>query len=76
MTPELDLDLKSLANVYDPFPLYRWLRDHDPVHRSDSLNGWVASEKMKLNEKGQILRVWVYYGRVKQSNPEGVCQEP
>lgn len=42
----------------------------------DSLNGLVASEKMKLNEKGQILRVWVYYGRVKQSNPEGVCQEP
>jgi ketosteroid isomerase-like protein len=42
----------------------------------DSLNGVVASEKMKLNEKGQILRVWVYYGRVKQSSPEAVCQKP
>jgi cytochrome P450 len=42
-TRELDLDLKSRANVYDPFPLYRWLRDHDPVHRSDSLNGWVVT---------------------------------
>jgi cytochrome P450 len=42
-TRELDLDLKSRANVYDPFPLYRWLRDHDPMHRSDSLNGWVVT---------------------------------
>ena len=40
---EVDLDLKSLANVHDPFPLYRWLRDHDPVHRSHSLNGWVVT---------------------------------
>jgi len=42
-TRQLDLDLKSLANVDDPFPLYRWLRDHDPVHRSHSLNGWVVT---------------------------------
>ena len=34
----------------------------------DSVNGLVAGEKLKLNEKGQIIRVWVYYGRVKQSN--------
>ena len=40
---EPDLDLKSLANVHDPFPLYRWLRDHEPVHRSRSLNGWVVT---------------------------------
>jgi hypothetical protein len=33
-------------------------------------NGLVASEKLKLNEKGQIIRAWVYYGRVKQSNAE------
>jgi len=38
-----DLDLKSLANVYDPFPVYRWLRDHDPVHWSDSFNAWVVT---------------------------------
>src|SRR5262245_24549966 len=41
--PDLDLDLKSLANVYDPFPVYRWLRDHDPVHWSDSLNAWAVT---------------------------------
>src|SRR5438445_9010797 len=28
----LDLDLKSWRNVQDPFPLYAWLRDHDPLH--------------------------------------------
>ena len=38
-----DLDLKSLPNVHDPFPVYRWLRDHDPVHWSSTLNGWVVT---------------------------------
>ncbi len=41
MTPELDF--KTPANVADPFPLYRWLREHDPVHWSEGLNGWVVS---------------------------------
>lgn len=41
--PELDLDLKSLANVHDPFPVYRWLRDHEPVHWSRSLNAWAVT---------------------------------
>ena len=38
-----DLDLKAEVNVQDPFPLYRWLREHDPVHWSDSLGGWVVT---------------------------------
>jgi cytochrome P450 len=38
-----DLDLKSTANVQDPFPLYAWLRDHDPVHWSESLNAWAVT---------------------------------
>jgi hypothetical protein len=33
-----------------------------------SVNGLVACEKLKLNEKGQIIRVWVYYGRVKHNS--------
>ena len=40
---ELNLDLKFLPNVYDPFPVYRWLREHDPVHWSSSLNAWVVT---------------------------------
>ncbi len=43
MTHEPDLDLKSPANVRDPFPVYRWLRDHEPVHRSENLNAWVVT---------------------------------
>jgi cytochrome P450 len=39
----LDLDLKSLPNVANPFPLYRWLRDHEPVHWSRSLNAWAVT---------------------------------
>jgi cytochrome P450 len=40
---EPELDLKSARNVQDPFPLYTWLRDHDPVHWSASLNTWVVT---------------------------------
>ena len=39
----MDLDLKSAANVQDPFPLYAWLRDHEPVHWSDAFNAWVVT---------------------------------
>jgi len=39
----VDLDLKSAANVQDPFPLYTWLRDHEPVHWSDAFNAWVVT---------------------------------
>jgi cytochrome P450 len=39
----VDLDLKSPPNVQDPFPLYAWLREHDPVHWSASLNAWVVT---------------------------------
>jgi len=39
----VDRDLKSEPNVQDPFPLYAWLREHDPVHWSASLNAWVVT---------------------------------
>ena len=38
-----DLDLKSWRNVQDPFPVYARLRDHDPVHWSESLNAWAVT---------------------------------
>ncbi len=40
---DLDLNLKSLPNVHDPFPVYRWLRDHEPVHWSHSMRAWVIT---------------------------------
>lgn len=40
---EFDRDLKSRRNVQDPFRLYAWLRDHDPVHWSASLSAWVVT---------------------------------
>jgi cytochrome P450 len=43
MPHDLDLDLKLPANVQDPFPVFRWLREHDPVHWSASLNAWVVT---------------------------------
>jgi cytochrome P450 len=35
--------LKALPNVHDPFPVYAWLRDNDPVHWSSTLNGWLVT---------------------------------
>jgi len=40
---DLDLDLKAVANVQDPFPVYRWLRVNEPVHWSSSLNAWAVT---------------------------------
>ena len=37
------LDLKAPANVQDPFPLYRELRDRAPLHWSESQRAWVVS---------------------------------
>src|SRR5262245_29225626 len=42
-TGERPPDLKAPPNVRDPFPAYTWLRDHEPVHWSDTLNGWVVT---------------------------------
>lgn len=39
----MDVDPKSWDNVQDPFPLYAWLRDHDPLHWSPSLNAWAVT---------------------------------
>jgi cytochrome P450 len=38
-----DLDFKSAANVYDPYPLFAWLRDHDPVHWNAGLRAWMVT---------------------------------
>jgi cytochrome P450 len=38
-----DVDPKSPPNVQDPFPLYAWLREHEPVHWSASLAAWVVT---------------------------------
>jgi cytochrome P450 len=39
----VDLDPKSPRNLSDPFPLYHWLREHEPVHWSESLNAWMVT---------------------------------
>jgi cytochrome P450 len=37
------LDLKSPQVARDPYPAFAWLRDHDPVHWSESLGAWVVT---------------------------------
>jgi ketosteroid isomerase-like protein len=64
------------------FPLLRfrlravYVGDESVVLLYDSVGGLVASEKLKLNEKGQIIRAWAYYGKVKQSNAERTSADP
>jgi cytochrome P450 len=36
-------DLTDPASRRDPFPVYRWLRVHDPVHWSERLKMWVVT---------------------------------
>src|SRR5690242_8030853 len=36
-------DLADPASQRDPFPAYRWLRDHEPVHWSPRLKMWVVT---------------------------------
>jgi cytochrome P450 len=36
-------DPKQPEVVADPYPTYRLLREHDPVHWSDALRGWVIT---------------------------------
>jgi cytochrome P450 len=45
-----DLDLKRPENARDPYPIYAWLRDHDPVHWSESLQAWVVTRYADVRE--------------------------
>src|ERR1051325_2736195 len=36
-------DPKSPEVIEDPYPAYRTLREHDPVHWSDTLKAWVLT---------------------------------
>ena len=35
--------LTALAFLEDPYPVYRRMREHDPVYWSDELGGWVLT---------------------------------
>ena len=39
----LEIDITTPENIKNPFPLYQHLREHDPVHWSESLEGWVVT---------------------------------
>jgi cytochrome P450 len=39
----VEYDPFSMAAMTDPYPLYRRLRDHDPVYRLDRYHGWALS---------------------------------
>ena len=38
-----EFDLKSPHVARDPYPAFAWLRDHEPVHWSESLGAWVVT---------------------------------
>jgi cytochrome P450 len=69
------LDLKADANVQNPFPLYRWLREHEPIHRSESLGGWVVTRHADvlevLNRPGRFSS-----DRFRRLDPRYASQRP
>ena len=48
-----NLDPKHPGNVADPYPLYAWLRENDPVHWSESFLGWIIT---RYDDVHHILR--------------------
>jgi cytochrome P450 len=47
-----EFDLKSPQVARDPYPALAWLREHDPVHWSDSLGAWVVTRY------ADVLEIW------------------
>jgi cytochrome P450 len=41
--PPVELNPFSYAFHEDPYPTYRWLRDHAPLYRNDTLDFWALS---------------------------------
>ena len=49
LAPALDYKPNDPAFIADPFPLYRRLRDEDPVHWSPRLNAWIVTRYEDVN---------------------------
>lgn len=45
----IDLDLTDPDHVRDPYPVFRVLREQDPVHRSEHLGGWVLTRYAEVD---------------------------
>jgi cytochrome P450 len=43
---------------YDPYPAYRWLRDHDPAHFSASENLWVLTRYEDVSNAFKDWSAW------------------
>jgi cytochrome P450 len=50
MREPVNLDFRASANIQDPYPLYDWLRTHEPVHWSPSLSAWVVTRHADVLE--------------------------
>ena len=44
-------ELFCQGKLEDPFPLYQWLRENDPVHRSEELDCWVLTRYVDVAGK-------------------------
>lgn len=49
----IDFDLRNPDHVRDPYPVFARLRQDDPVHRSESLGGWMLTRDADV---GHVLR--------------------
>jgi cytochrome P450 len=63
---ELDTLLGSQAFHSDPYPIYESLRVQDPVHWSDSLNGWLLTRYDDVALGLRDFRKFVVSGRIQR----------
>ncbi len=64
----VDLDPYSYALHEDPYPVYRWLREHEPVHHSPRLDFWAVSRNADVRA--------VFLDKQRFSSAQGVTLDP
>ena len=71
----VEVDLTHPASRHDPFPVYAWLREHDPVHWSTRLGMWVVT---RYDDVQRILQQPTLFSsdRFRRIGPEFVSRRP
>lgn len=73
MIDQMSYGLFCRGRLPDPYPVYHWLRDYDPVHWSDGFNGWVLTRYRDVLAALRDVRLRSF-GRI-ESYMRGLPQE-
>lgn len=48
----------SIIAEKDPYPTYKWMRDHDPVHHSEDIDIWVLTRFEDVSNAFKTWKTW------------------